>query len=299
MVKPQVGEYRGPEKMNGQRNRKKTDKDIFLVFILFTVIHTSPLVKWHNVGLLHRCLSYIIERVAKDLCVLFENDSCLILNKPPGLAVQGGEGVKVSLDSILSEHYSVRPLLVHRLDKDTSGVILVAKTREAAAGFSALFAGGQGKKGRALVKQYLGVCSGIPKPEQGIIRLKLEVRGSGRQKSEKESETRYQLLSTRTVTGADGEFPCSLLELELGTGRMHQIRRHLARIAHPLLGDDKYGDFSLNKNLRKACALKHLLLHASRLVIPPVTPLLPGGLDISAPLPEYFSPFNPLKPYQE
>ena len=71
----------------------------------------------------------------KDVNILFENDSCLVLNKPPGLAVQGGEGVKVSLDSILSEKYTERPLLVHRLDRDTSGVILVAKTREAAAGF--------------------------------------------------------------------------------------------------------------------------------------------------------------------
>ena len=226
--------------------------------------------------------------MAKDLCVLFESDSCLVLNKPPGLAVQGGEGVKVSLDSILSEKYPERPLLVHRLDRDTSGVILVAKTREAAACFSALLAGGQVKKGRSVIKQYLSVCSGIPKPERGSIRLKLEVRGSGGQKSEKESETRYKLVS---AASADG-IPCSLLELELGTGRMHQIRRHLARIAHPILGDDKYGDFSLNKKLRKICGLKHLLLHASRLIIPPVPNLVPEGLDIDAPLPEYFSPFT-------
>jgi len=224
----------------------------------------------------------------KDVNILFENDSCLVLNKPPGLAVQGGEGVKVSLDSILSEKYTERPLLVHRLDRDTSGVILVAKTREAAAGFSALFAG------RSVIKQYLGVCSGIPEPGRGVIRLKLEVRGNRGLKSEKESETRYKLIFTSAVVaGSAGEIPCSLLELELGTGRMHQIRRHLARIAHPLLGDDKYGDFSLNKKFRKACGLKHLLLHASRLIIPPVPGLLPGGLDIGAPLPEYFSHLAP------
>ncbi|MCL2232985.1 MAG: RluA family pseudouridine synthase [Treponema sp.] len=221
----------------------------------------------------------------KRLCVLFENDSCLILNKPSGLAVQGGEGVGVSLDSLLSEHYPVRPLLVHRLDRDTSGLILVAKTKEAAAGFSALFAGGQAKKGRVLVKQYLGVCSGVPEPEEGVIRQKLQMKGF---QSGKESETRYRLL----WTGFSGEVSCSLLELELGTGRMHQIRRHLAGIGRPLLGDDKYGDFSLNKKLRKACGLKRLLLHASRLLIPPVPGLLPEGLDITAPLPEYFSPFT-------
>ena len=75
----------------------------------------------------------------KNIPVLFENTYCLILNKPSGLPVQGGEGVKNSLDSLLSENYSPRPLLVHRLDRDTSGIILVARTKEAAAGFSALF----------------------------------------------------------------------------------------------------------------------------------------------------------------
>ena len=216
----------------------------------------------------------------RDIPVLFENDFCLVLNKPPGLPVQGGEGVKVSLDSILSQKYSPRPLLVHRLDRDTSGVILVAKTKEAAAGFSALFAGGDALKSRAIIKQYLGVCSGIPETETGVIRLELEVRGK-----ERGAETFYRVLSSKTIDGLS----CSLLELELGTGRMHQIRRHLANIGHPLLGDDKYGDFSLNKSLRKACGLKHLLLHASRLVIPPSPGLVPMGLDVMATVPDYFS----------
>ncbi|MDR0376346.1 MAG: RNA pseudouridine synthase, partial [Spirochaetaceae bacterium] len=87
----------------------------------------------------------------KRVAVLFENDDCLVLNKPAGLAVQGGKGVEVSLDSLLSDEWSPRPLLVHRLDKDTSGLILAAKTAAAAARFSALFAG----EGRRLVrKQY-------------------------------------------------------------------------------------------------------------------------------------------------
>jgi len=230
--------------------------------------------------------------LGKEIPVLFENASCLILNKPAGLAVQGGEGIKVSLDSILSEKYTPRPLLVHRLDRDTSGIILVAKTKEAAAGFSALFAG-KANKNRSVIKQYLGVCAGIPEPPQGLIRLKLEVRGT-----DKESKTHYKLIRAFSISGAakaavetadsPEEISCSLLELELGTGRMHQIRRHLAGIGHPLLGDDKYGDFPLNKKLRKLCGLKHLLLHASRLVIPPSPGLVPTGLDVSAPLPNYF-----------
>ena len=222
--------------------------------------------------------------------VLFENDFCIVLDKPTGLPVQGGEGIKVSLDSILSEKIHPRPLLVHRLDRDTSGIILVAKTKEAAAGFSALFAGTQGagtgkvKKERTVIKQYLGVCSGIPEPEQGVIRLALD--GRGQTKNLKESETSYRFIFAGTVS----ELPFSLLELELGTGRMHQIRRHLAQIGHPLLGDDKYGDFPLNKQLRKSTGLKHLLLHASKLILPP-SPCLPGGLSIEAQLPEYYVSF--------
>jgi 23S rRNA pseudouridine955/2504/2580 synthase len=209
----------------------------------------------------------------KDIPILFENDFCMVLNKPSGLPAQGGEGVKVSLDSLLSKKISPRPLLVHRLDRDTSGAILIAKTPEAAREFSVLFAGGRIKK------IYLGVCAGMPAPESGIIGHKLDVRGK-----EKKSETFYRVLSSR----AEGEIIRSLLELRPGTGRMHQIRRHLAQIGHPLLGDDKYGNFPLNKQIRKMFGLKCLLLHASRLIIPPLF-CLPGGLDIEAPLPEYFS----------
>jgi 23S rRNA pseudouridine955/2504/2580 synthase len=78
----------------------------------------------------------------------------------------------------------------------------------------------------------------------------------------------------------------SVLEIELGTGRMHQIRRHLAMNGNPVLGDDKYGDFTLNKKLKKEAGLKRLLLHASRLIIAEC------DIDVSAPLPEYFKPFT-------
>jgi 23S rRNA pseudouridine955/2504/2580 synthase len=199
-----------------------------------------------------------------NIPVLFENDTCMVLNKPAGLAVQGGKGVDKSLDSILSKEFSPRPLLVHRLDKDTSGVILVAKNPQAAAFFTGLFSNTE----REIHKHYLAVCRGRPSPDCGSIRLDLEVRGKL-----KKSETRYKTLSF------DGDF--SLLEIELNTGRMHQIRRHLSQIGNPILGDDKYGDFALNKSLRQ----KKLLLHASRLVID-----APAGfpLDVSAPTPIYW-----------
>ncbi|MFP3040392.1 RluA family pseudouridine synthase [Treponema primitia] len=213
----------------------------------------------------------------KNIAVLFENDQCMVLNKPAGLAVQGGEGVGSSLDSLLSAEYSPRPLLVHRLDKDTSGVILVAKTKEAAALFSGIFA--RSAPG-AVQKQYLAICSGCPEPPSGTIETDLEIRGTTRK-----ARTTYLSSARHLFTG--GEF--SQLELELGTGRMHQIRRHLASIGHPILGDDKYGDFPLNKRLRKERGLKRLLLHAGRLVIP--EGLCGFTLDVSAPLPEYFGAF--------
>jgi 23S rRNA pseudouridine955/2504/2580 synthase len=232
----------------------------------------------------------------KNIPILFENDECLVLNKPAGLATQGGERVGASLDALLAELRSPKPLLVHRLDKDTSGLILVAKTRAAAAHFSALFAGERrsserhsseprsseprsserhSPERRSVSKQYLAICAGCPLPAEGSIEQELEVHGAIRQ-----ARTDYAVLSSSQKF--------SLLELELGTGRMHQIRRHLAQIGHPILGDDKYGDFALNKQLRKDWGLRRLLLHASRLIINEAD----CSLDVTAPLPDYFRQFR-------
>ena len=185
----------------------------------------------------------------KSVSILFENEHCIVCDKPAGLAVQGGAGVRRSLDAMLAEIRSPRPLLVHRLDKDVSGVILAAKHREAAARFGALFAGGQG-----ITKRYLAVCAGSPLKPAGAIKLPLTIRGK-----EREARTSYRTLSM------SGDF--SLLEIELGTGRTHQIRRHLASVGNPILGDRKYGNFPLNRDLLKAGRLTGILLHAFRLVI--------------------------------
>jgi 23S rRNA pseudouridine955/2504/2580 synthase len=157
--------------------------------------------------------------------------------------------------------------------------MLAAKTREAAAGFSLLFAeksrGGEGG-GPGIRKYYLALCAGRPQGDTGLITLDLEVRGKARN-----SGTAWRLA------GEGGGF--SLLELEPETGRMHQIRRHLALTGTPVLGDDKYGDFGLNRRLRKTLGLKRLLLHASRLVIP--AERAGFSLDVTAPLPDYFAAF--------
>jgi 23S rRNA pseudouridine955/2504/2580 synthase len=199
----------------------------------------------------------------KGVAVLFEDDEVLALDKASGLAVQGGSGVGVSLDILLARVRSPAPLLLHRLDRDTSGVILAAKTRESAAKYSVLL--------RGMNKRYTALCAGSA-PERGRISSPLSVRGKTLS-----AETAFR----RTESGVLCGLPCSLLEIKPGTGRMHQIRRHLAGLGFPILGDDKYGDFSLNKTLRKSAGIKRLLLHAASLT-------LPGGLVLCAPLPEHF-----------
>jgi 23S rRNA pseudouridine955/2504/2580 synthase len=206
----------------------------------------------------------------KGITILFEDDEILALNKPPGLAVQGGAGVGTSLDLILASERSPAPLLVHRLDKETSGIILAAKTRPAAARYGLFF-----REGR-LEKKYLGICAGAGGTEKGRVRTGLEIRGKP-----KAAETGYRFLAGGTLEPGGA---CSLVELELATGRTHQIRRHLAGLGFPLLGDDKYGDFALNKSLKKTMGLRRLLLHAFSL-------RLPGGPLIRAPLPDHFTDF--------
>ena len=220
--------------------------------------------------------------------VLYEDDFCLVLNKPAGLAVQGGASVHDSLDAMLQRSYKPRPLLVHRLDRDTSGLILVAKDKTAATLFSKLF-----EEGRHILKQYLAVCAGRPESGSGIILTDIDVQGKS-----KKSKTAYKLLHTAQLPVFPADlYPAgglqvrefSLLELEPGTGRMHQLRRHMALTGNPVLGDDKYGNFRLNKFLGKTMRLKRLLLHAFRLRISSGCGV--PALDISAPPPPHFSSF--------
>ena len=207
----------------------------------------------------------------KNVEILYEDDKIIVVNKPAGLAVQGGKGIKTSLDQLLSEYLRGGGCyLVHRLDKDTSGVLLAAKGSEDAAHFSRLI------NDRKAVKRYIAVCAGRPEKNEGVITDDLVIRGIS-----KKSETKYKLTGSGKLDACDLEF--SALELELGTGRMHQIRRHLAMNGNPVLGDDKYGDFSLNKRLKKEVGLKRLLLHACAMIIKDGY-----NLSIIANLPEYF-----------
>ncbi len=193
------------------------------------------------------------------LPVLFEDDHLLAIDKPAGLAVHGGSGVAHGvIESLRSMRPQARFLeLVHRLDRETSGVLLLAKKR------AALTALHEMMRSRDMDKRYLAGVAGRFRNERQRVRLSLakRVTKDGEKRvsvsdSGQEAETVFHLLE-RTPEW-------SLLEAELLTGRTHQIRVHLAHLGHPVLGDDKYGDFELNRALRKQ-GLKRMFLHAAKL----------------------------------
>lgn len=196
--------------------------------------------------------------------LIHEDAAVLAFNKPAGLAVQGGSGVERSLEDLLgafAKSNGKRPRLVHRLDRDTSGVIVAARTKPAAAFLSAAFAG------RDVHKTYRAiVCGGAPDPRAGEIGLPLKKssrRGLDIMEIASPGDKAGQAALTRYRTCA-ATSAAALLELEPETGRMHQLRAHLAAIGRPIAGDGKYGGlFSLG-----GFAMPGLMLHAAALDIP-------------------------------
>jgi 23S rRNA pseudouridine955/2504/2580 synthase len=219
----------------------------------------------------------------RELPILHEDDALLAIDKPAGLAVHGGSGVAHGvIETLRSMRPEARFLeLVHRLDRETSGVLLIAKKRSALTAMHAML------RERDLDKRYLTAVSGRFRNERQRVRLALQRRESGSagprvtvSAAGQPSET----LLTLVERGADA----SLLEAQLLTGRMHQIRVHLAHLGHPVLGDDKYGNFELNRELRKQ-GLKRMFLHAARLAFE--HPLTGRAMEISAPLPQDLASF--------
>ncbi len=206
------------------------------------------------------------------LSALYKDDEILVLDKPSGLPSQPGEGVRVSVVEAVERDFGFRPFLVHRLDKETAGCLIVARSSAAAAKWSRLV------ESRELGKTYRAIVSGAPTGGRGSFNDPVATRGE-----EKSAATAWRLLgSFGAAAPAAPRFSC--LELELGTGRTHQIRIHLAGHGLPILGDDRHGDFALNKLLRKELGLRRLLLVAWSLV-------LPGGQLVRASLPEHFAAF--------
>lgn len=202
----------------------------------------------------------------KNTQILYEDNEILVINKAPGVSVQGGEGVLHPLDEELSRQIGHKVYLVHRLDKDTSGLMVVAKSSVSAGKWSALVAGKQASK------EYTAVCFGIPEMSgKKMMRgtLSDSVFKDGRKMA---AVTHFSVIASREIeipleSGETDKCILSELHLSLGTGRMHQIRIHLAKAASPIVQDDKHGDFRLNKKIRRL-GIRKLCLAATRLSVP-------------------------------
>lgn len=215
--------------------------------------------------------------------VLYEDDALLVLNKPSGMAVHGGSGISRGVvEQLRLERPEAKFLeLAHRLDRETSGVLLLGKKR------SALVALHRSMREGQMDKRYLVLVKGKWRNKKQSVRLTLHKYltpdGERRVSVSKEGQESHTIFSLQR---AWQDF--SLLEAELKTGRTHQIRVHLAHLGFPIAGDDKYGDFSLNKELQKR-GLKRMFLHAYRVTIS--HPLTGEPLQLEAPLPEELQRF--------
>ncbi len=204
---------------------------------------------------------------AREFPVLFEDDSLLAIDKPAGVAVHGGSGVSFGvIEQLRQARPSARMLeLVHRLDRETSGVLLVAKKRSALKHVQDQF------RDRETGKTYLALVQGQWPSNRKVIDLPLEKYLLGQGEAEGERRVRVvgkddpngmraiTLVKVAKLVGS-----CTLLEVTIKTGRTHQIRVHLASLGHPIVGDDKYGDFEFNRQMQKK-GLKRMFLHAWRL----------------------------------
>jgi 23S rRNA pseudouridine955/2504/2580 synthase len=194
--------------------------------------------------------------------ILYEDDTLLAIEKPAGVAVHGGSGVSSGvIEQLRQARPEARVLeLVHRLDRDTSGILLIAKKRAALLDLHA-----QLREGR-VDKRYLVLVRGRWRDAMRRVDLALEtyVTHAGERRTRVDRQGRAaRTIFRRVKTWPAREPPLALLEAELETGRTHQIRVHLTHLGHPLAGDDKYGDFAWNKALARE-GLKRMFLHAHR-----------------------------------
>ncbi len=214
--------------------------------------------------------------------VIHRDDDVIVLNKPPGLAVQGGTGTTRHLDAMLDAlrfGKKERPRLVHRLDRDTSGALLLARSAAVAAQLGRLF------QGRKVRKTYWALVVGRPEPAQGRIDLSLEKRAgprgermAGGDGSGKHAVTLYRVLEAAGPATA-------WLALRPLTGRTHQLRAHCAAIGHPIVGDGKYGGADAYLPAQEVARCLHL--HARELSLP--HPSGRGVLRILAELPPHMT----------
>ena len=195
--------------------------------------------------------------------VIFENDELYVINKPSGISVQGGQGITHPLDEEFSKQVGQKIHLVHRLDKDTSGLMIIAKNPLAAAKWTKLISSKQ------VQKTYTAFCFGTLSKKKGVINDSLVQHGEV-----KNAVTNYEVISENEIEFGNAEdgtvqkVLVSKIKLDLQTGRMHQIRIHLGKNNCPIIGDDLHGNFKLNKLIKKEMKIKTLQLYAARLARP-------------------------------
>jgi 23S rRNA pseudouridine955/2504/2580 synthase len=214
---------------------------------------------------------------AREFALAYEDEALIVVDKPAGTAVHGGSGVSFG---VIEQLRRARPLaklleLAHRLDRETSGLLVVAKKRVALTRLHDMFRDG------AIAKRYLALVKGSWRNELQHVRLPLHkyltTEGERRVSVNVEGKAAHSIV--RLVARWEN---FSLVEVELKTGRTHQIRVHLSHLGFPIAGDDKYGDFPLNKALQKA-GLGRMFLHAAKLALP--HPLSNEPLVLESPLP--------------
>lgn len=214
---------------------------------------------------------------AREFDIVLEDEALIVVDKPAGVAVHGGSGVSFG---VIEQLRRARPQarfleLAHRLDRETSGLLLVAKKRMALTGLHDQFREG------GIAKRYLALVKGCWRNELQHVRLPLlKYLTAGDERRVCVDPAGKAAHSVVRLLTCWENF--SLVEVELKTGRTHQIRVHLAHLGFPIAGDDKYGDFSLNRTLQKA-GLRRMFLHAARLDMP--HPLSGAPLALASPLP--------------
>jgi 23S rRNA pseudouridine955/2504/2580 synthase len=218
---------------------------------------------------------------ARDFPVVFEDDALLVIDKPAGVAVHGGSGVSFGvIEQVRRARLQAKFLeLAHRLDRETSGLLIIGKKRSALTRLHDYFRDG------GIDKRYFALVKGHWHDKLRNVRLPLfkylTPEGERRVRVSPEGKAAHSIMRLKEYWNTPlGKF--SLLEVELRTGRTHQIRVHLAHLGFPILGDEKYGDFDLNRGLQKA-GLKRMFLHAISMRVP--HPLTGEGLELAAPLP--------------
>ncbi len=215
--------------------------------------------------------------MGKPFDIVFEDEALLVLDKPAGLAVHGGSGVSFGvIEQLRRQRPEAKFLeLVHRLDRETSGLLIVAKKRSALTVLHDMMRDGK------VQKRYLTMVAGrwlnpLQHIKQPLLKYLID-NGERRVSVNREGKPAHSIVR---LVKRWRDF--SLVEVELKTGRTHQIRVHLSHAGFPLCGDDKYGDFALNKQLEKE-GLKRMFLHAAKLAF--CHPLTDQAIELFAPLP--------------